>query len=245
MFRIFCEGRKLHLDVKMAADLCGSQAIAVENLGNIPILAMHEEKLPTRELFLKRVFDVVISAGTLLLLAPALLLIAVFVKLDSRGPALYIAPRAGRKGQPFPCYKFRTMVPEADSLKAALRFQNQRSGPFFKIKRDPRISRIGRFLRRYSLDELPQLWNVLKGDMSLVGPRPHPLDDVSGYSIEHLPRLDVKPGITGLWQVTARTNPSFQTGVNLDVRYIDSWTLGMDFRILLKTAGAVLRGSGE
>jgi lipopolysaccharide/colanic/teichoic acid biosynthesis glycosyltransferase len=206
---------------------------------------MHEEKLPTRELFLKRVFDVVISAGTLLLLAPALLLIAVFVKLDSRGPALYIAPRAGRKGQPFPCYKFRTMVPEADSLKAALRFQNQRSGPFFKIKRDPRISRIGRFLRRYSLDELPQLWNVLKGDMSLVGPRPHPLDDVSGYSIEHLPRLDVKPGITGLWQVTARTNPSFQTGVNLDVRYIDSWTLGMDFRILLKTAGAVLRGSGE
>ena len=245
MIRIFCEGRKLHLDMKMAADLCGCKAIGVENLGSIPILAVHEEKLPTGELFLKRILDITISAGALLLLAPALLLIALFIKLDSRGPALYVAPRAGRKGQPFPCYKFRTMVAEADHLKAALRSQNQRSGPFFKIKADPRISRIGRFLRRYSLDELPQLWNVLKGDMSLVGPRPHPLDDVSEYAIEHLPRLDVKPGITGLWQVTARTNPSFQTGVNLDVKYINSWSLGMDFRILLKTAGVVLRGSGE
>jgi len=173
------------------------------------------------------------------------LIIAVLIKLDSPGAVLYIAPRAGRKGRHFQCYKFRTMVPQADALKDGLRTQNQRSGPFFKIKQDPRISRIGGFLRRYSLDELPQLWNVLKGDMSLVGPRPHPLDDVSGYSIEHLPRLDVKPGITGLWQITARTDPSFQTGMNLDVKYIHSWSLGMDFRILMKTAGAVLRGSGE
>jgi lipopolysaccharide/colanic/teichoic acid biosynthesis glycosyltransferase len=136
------------------------------------------------------------------------------------------------------------MVVEADHLKEKLRFQNQRSGPFFKIKKDPRISRLGKFLRRYSLDEIPQLWNVLKGDMSMVGPRPHPLDDVSGYSIEHLPRLDVIPGLTGLWQVTARADPSFETSMELDVQYIQSWSLGMDFKILLKTAGAVLRGSG-
>ena len=245
MIRIFREGRKLHLDVKMAADLGGCQAIGVENLGSISILAVHEERMPIRELLFKRVLDIAVSAAALALMAPALLLIAVLIKLDSPGAVLYIAPRAGRKGRHFQCYKFRTMVPQADALKDGLRTQNQRSGPFFKIKQDPRISRIGGFLRRYSLDELPQLWNVLKGDMSLVGPRPHPLDDVSGYSIEHLPRLDVKPGITGLWQITARTDPSFQTGMNLDVKYIHSWSLGMDFRILMKTARAVLRGSGE
>jgi exopolysaccharide biosynthesis polyprenyl glycosylphosphotransferase len=243
--RIFREARTLHLDVKMAADLYGCQATGVENLGSIPILSVHEEQMPTRELFLKRLLDIALSAIALVLLLPTLLLIAILIKLDSRGPALYIAPRAGRKGRPFQCYKFRTMVPEADNLKDSLRTRNQRSGPFFKISQDPRVSRIGRFLRRYSLDELPQFLNVLKGDMSLVGPRPHPLDDVSGYSIEHLPRLDVKPGITGLWQITARTDPSFQTGMNLDVKYIHSWSLGMDFRILWKTAGAVLRGSGE
>ena len=117
--------------------------------------------------------------------------------------------------------------------------------PCFKIKDDPRITRMGRFLRRYSLDELPQLWNVLKGDMSLVGPRPHPLDDFSNYAIEHLPRLDVTPGMTGLWQVSAREDPSFQAGLSLDLEYIQRWNLAMDLRILLRTAGAVLRGSGQ
>jgi len=123
--------------------------------------------------------------------------------------------------------------------------RNQRRGPFFKITDDPRITRIGRFLRRYSLDELPQLWNVLKGEMSLVGPRPHPLDDFSEYAIEHLARLDVVPGMTGLWQVTARRDPSFQAAMNLDVEYIHRWSLRMDLRILLKTAVVVLRGGGE
>jgi lipopolysaccharide/colanic/teichoic acid biosynthesis glycosyltransferase len=137
------------------------------------------------------------------------------------------------------------MVRDADALKQGLRKRNQREGPFFKITDDPRVTRFGRILRRYSLDELPQLWNVLKGEMSLVGPRPHPLDDFSGYAIEHLPRLDVTPGITGLWQVTARRDPSFEAGLNLDVEYIHRWSLGMDLRILLRTAGAVLRGSGD
>jgi lipopolysaccharide/colanic/teichoic acid biosynthesis glycosyltransferase len=158
---------------------------------------------------------------------------------------LYAAPRAGRKGRSFLCYKFRSMVRDADALKEYLRKRNERHGPFFKITDDPRITRVGRVLRRYSLDELPQLWNVLKGEMSLVGPRPHPLDDFSAYAIEHLPRLDVTPGITGLWQVTARRDPSFQAGMNLDIDYIHRWSLGMDLRILLKTAGAVLRGSGD
>jgi lipopolysaccharide/colanic/teichoic acid biosynthesis glycosyltransferase len=137
------------------------------------------------------------------------------------------------------------MVKDADELKERLRERNQRRGAFFKITDDPRITLAGRFLRRYSLDELPQLWNVLIGDMSLVGPRPHPLDDFSAYSIEHLPRLDVTPGITGLWQVTARRDPSFQAGVDLDLEYIRRWSLGLDLRILLRTAAAVLRGSGD
>jgi lipopolysaccharide/colanic/teichoic acid biosynthesis glycosyltransferase len=137
------------------------------------------------------------------------------------------------------------MVVDADALKEKLREKNQRQGPFFKIAGDPRITRLGRFLRRYSLDELPQLLNVLKGEMSLVGPRPHPLDDFSAYAIQHLPRLDVLPGMTGLWQVTARANPSFQDALDLDIEYIRSWSLALDFRILLKTAAVVLRGSGE
>jgi lipopolysaccharide/colanic/teichoic acid biosynthesis glycosyltransferase len=136
------------------------------------------------------------------------------------------------------------MVPEAEAIKHGLRARNEREGAFFKITNDPRVTRIGRLLRRYSLDELPQLWNVVLGDMSLVGPRPHPPDDVSQYKIEHLRRLDFVPGITGLWQVTARRDPSFERSVALDVEYIKNWNLWLDLRILCKTVSAVLLGSG-
>jgi len=178
-------------------------------------------------------------------LFPLLITIAAFIKLDSPGPVLYCAPRAGRKGRLFRCFKFRTMLKNADCLKVNLRRNNERAGPFFKMSGDPRITRFGRWLRRYSLDELPQLWNVLRGEMSLVGPRPHPVDDVAGYDIQHLGRLDVTPGITGLWQVTARRDPSFDRGMELDREYIRTWSLGLDARILLKTLGAVVQGSGE
>ena len=244
--RMVHTARQLRLDVKMAPNLFGCEpAGKSENLANIPLISLHQENLPVGELLLKRALDVGVAGTELLVLAPALALIALLIRVDSAGPVIYKAPRAGRKGKPFPCYKFRTMQQHTDDLKKKLREQNQRSGPFFKIKDDPRITRIGKFLRRYSLDELPQLWNVLQGDMSLVGPRPHPLDDVSGYAIEHLSRLDVPPGITGLWQVEARHNPSFQTALKLDIEYIHHWSLRADLLILLKTAGAVLRGSGE
>jgi exopolysaccharide biosynthesis polyprenyl glycosylphosphotransferase len=244
--RVLRAAQHLRLDVKMAPDLFGCEPTReTERIGGIPLFSLHEERLPVAGLLLKRALDVA-GAGTLLiLLAPALMLLAILIRLDSLGPALYAAPRAGRKGRPFRCYKFRTMVRDADALKEELRKKNQRQGPFFKVTGDPRITRIGRILRCYSLDELPQLWNVLKGEMSLVGPRPHPLDDFSSYAIEHLPRLDVIPGMTGLWQVTARRDPSFQAGMNLDIEYIQRWSLAMDLRILLKTAAVVLRGSGE
>lgn len=244
--RVLRKAQQLRLDVKMAPDLFGCEPMReTERVGCIPLICLHEEHVPVTELLLKRTLDFVGAGALLTLMAPALAVLAMLVKLDSPGPVLYGAPRAGRKGRPFLCYKFRTMVRSADALKEGLRGRNQRQGPFFKITDDPRITRVGRLLRRYSLDELPQLWNVLKGEMSLVGPRPHPLDDFAAYSIEHLPRLDVIPGITGLWQVTARRDPSFQAGMNLDLEYIHRWSLGMDLRILLKTAVVVLRGGGE
>ncbi len=242
--RVLREAQQLRLDVKIAPDLFGCQAVgAVERIGTIPLISLHRERQPVTELLLKRVLDVIGAAAALILLAPAMLLIAVLIRLDSPGPVLYSAARAGRKGRPFRCFKFRTM--DADNLKHALRTRNHREGPFFKVTDDPRVTRVGRFLRKFSLDELPQFLNVLRGEMSLVGPRPHTLDDFSGYMIEHLRRLDVTPGITGLWQVTSRGDPSFQKGMKLDVEYIRGWSLGMDLRILLKTAGVVLRGGGQ
>jgi len=167
------------------------------------------------------------------------------VKADSSGPVLYAAKRAGRKGRPFRCYKFRTMVSDADQCKNSLQGMNKRSGPIFKVFDDPRVTRIGRWLRRYSLDELPQLWNVMKGEMSLVGPRPHPVDEFAAYELSHLARLDVTPGMTGLWQVSARRDPSFDRAMELDREYIRTWNLGLDSRILLRTVFAVARGSGD
>jgi exopolysaccharide biosynthesis polyprenyl glycosylphosphotransferase len=245
--RVLNEGRRLRLNVEMAPDLFGCAAVGgeVERLGDLPVICLHEERLPAGALLLKRFVDVVGASLALVVLSPLWALIAILIRLDSKGSVIYAALRAGRKGKPFRCYKFRTMVSNADELKHALRSHNQRSGPFFKIAADPRITRLGHFLRRYSLDELPQLWNVLKGDMSLVGPRPHPLDDFAAYEVEHLARLDVTPGITGLWQVTARRDPSFQKGIELDREYIGAWTLGMDMRILFQTLREVIRGSGD
>ncbi len=195
--------------------------------------------------FVKRIIDVALSGIALLFLWPLLLVIAVAVKLESRGPAIYRSLRAGKKGQKFACYKFRTMVDGADELKDALRRFNERRDPFFKIADDPRVTRLGRFLRKYSLDELPQFWNVLKGDMSLVGPRPHPVDDCARYRPADHRRLEVKPGITGLWQVIARADPSFETCMKLDLEYMKRWSLSLDCKILVRTVPAVLAGEGS
>jgi lipopolysaccharide/colanic/teichoic acid biosynthesis glycosyltransferase len=194
---------------------------------------------------MKRIMDLLLSAIALLLLWPLLLVIALIVKLESAGPAIYPSLRAGKKGQTFVCHKFRTMINGADGLKNSLRYFNERQDPFFKIADDPRVTRLGHFLRKYSLDELPQFWNVLKGDMSLVGPRPHPVDDCVRYRSNDHKRLDVKPGITGLWQVVARTNPSFETCMTLDLEYMKHWSLLLDFKILMRTVPGVLAGEGS
>ena len=240
------EAQRNRLDIKIVPDFFGfkPQEMSVEDVGSVPVLTLSEESIPVVGLRLKRFLDVVGSAAALLFCGPLLGMIAVLIKLDSPGPVFYGAPRIGRKGVRFRCFKFRTMVQQADALKDQLRASNQRQGPFFKIADDPRITRVGRLLRRYSLDELPQLWNVLLGDMSLVGPRPHPLDDCAHYDLDHLRRLDVTPGITGLWQVTARRDPSFDLNMALDLEYIEKWSLTLDLRILLRTFSVVLRGTG-
>jgi lipopolysaccharide/colanic/teichoic acid biosynthesis glycosyltransferase len=193
----------------------------------------------------KRLVDIFLSALCLVLSGPLLAVLAGLVKVDSRGPVLYWAPRAGKDGAPFPCCKIRTMVVGADRRKDEFRAHNERQGPIFKLTNDPRVTRVGRFLRRYSLDEIPQLWNVLKGEMSLVGPRPHPIDEYERYEAWHRRRLEVTPGLTGLWQVTARCDPSFQRNMQLDLEYIERWSLALDLRILCRTAGVVLAGTGK
>jgi exopolysaccharide biosynthesis polyprenyl glycosylphosphotransferase len=245
--QVLSEARRLRLDVEIVPDLFGCRPVGrdIERIDGLPVICLHAEELPQVALILKRMMDILGAGVALLLLSPLLAAIALLIKLDSQGSIFYCAARAGRKGRVFRCYKFRTMVGNADELKLQLRNKNQRSGPFFKIASDPRVTRVGAYLRRYSLDELPQLWNVMRGEMSLVGPRPHPLDDVAGYEIEHLARLDVTPGITGLWQVTARRDPSFRRGMELDREYIRSWSLGLDVRILMKTFRAVTQGSGD
>lgn len=244
--RVIRQARQHRLDLLLVPDLFGSELEQprMEWLGHLPAIALHQERLPEFALFIKRTIDLLLSSTLLIFLSPLMAVVAFVIKLDTRGPLFYRAPRVGRKGQRFCCHKFRTMVTGADALKDSLRRLNQRQGPCFKIAKDPRITRAGRFLRRYSLDELPQLWNVFRGEMSLVGPRPHPLDDVSRYELTHLRRLDVTPGITGLWQITARQDPSFVTTLALDLQYIEKWSLWLDLRILFKTLSAVLTGTG-
>ena len=195
--------------------------------------------------FLKRVMDIFVSSLALLFLWPLMFAIGIAIKLGSRGPAIYRSLRLGKCGREFDCYKFRTMIAGSDGWKEDLRGLNQRRGPFFKIADDPRVTRFGRFLRKYSLDELPQFWNVLLGDMSLVGPRPHPVEDCAQYTSADCRRLDVKPGITGLWQVVARSNPSFEICMMLDLAYIKKWSVLGDCRIMLRTIPAVLAGDGQ
>jgi exopolysaccharide biosynthesis polyprenyl glycosylphosphotransferase len=245
--RISLEARERRFDVRVIPELydgLGWRA-PIHHVGEFPVMDLHWQPIPAVGLAVKRVLDVILSLAGLIATAPLLALLAAWIPLDSKGAALYRSKRVGRKGRVFTCYKFRTMVLEADALKDSLRPQNERCGPLFKMTDDPRVTRLGKFLRKYSLDELPQLWNSLTGDMSLVGPRPHPLDDFEQYDLDHLRRLEVKPGITGLWQVEARQNPSFEINMRLDLEYIERWNLWFDLKILALTLPTLLKGTGR
>jgi exopolysaccharide biosynthesis polyprenyl glycosylphosphotransferase len=241
------EARVAGIDVRVVPDMYDGLAwnARVEYIGQFPTIPLHRRDFPIGGILVKRVLDITVASTALVMGSPIMLAIAIAIRMDSEGKTFYKAQRIGRKGRAFPCYKFRTMVHNADQLKAELEHMNERDGVLFKIANDPRITRAGRVLRKYSLDELPQFYNVLKGDMSLVGPRPPMAAEVEQYDLAHLRRLDVLPGITGLWQVEARQDPSFDSYISLDTAYVENWNLLMDLRILARTVGVVLSGTGS
>lgn len=216
---------------------------AVQGLGGERLLARLETPWGQLQLAVKRGLDLALAALGLLLLSPLLLAIAVAVKLDSPGPVFYPWRVVGKGGRPFTGYKFRTMVRDADRLKDELLEANEMSGPVFKMREDPRVTRVGRFLRRYSLDELPQLWSVVTGRMSLVGPRPPLEKEWARFTPTQRLKLSVTPGITCLWQVQGRSAiTDFDEWVRLDLEYIRTWSLWLDVKILLRTVGVVVSG---
>ncbi|MFI7599233.1 sugar transferase [Actinoplanes sp. NPDC049681] len=218
--------------------------ITVRPVDGLPMMHIEHPRLSGGRRLIKSVFDVSIAALLLVLLAPVFLAIALIIKLDTGGPVFFRQIRVARGGELFRMVKFRTMHTDAEARVAAMRDQNEFSGVLFKIRDDPRITRSGRFLRRYSLDELPQLINVLLGEMSLVGPRPPLPSEVEQYPQDMRRRLVVKPGMTGLWQVSGRSDLSWEDSIRLDLRYVENWSLTFDLVILMRTAMVVMRGAG-
>lgn len=235
------------VQARVLGDLFGTNGsrIQVDHVRGIPVLTFCT--VPTQEwqILAKRLLDIVVSAVLLLLLTPLFLVIALAIKLTSPGPVLYRWRVMGLDKEPFTSWKFRTMVPNADALKEQLMTQNEMSGPVFKMKDDPRITPVGRWLRKFSLDELPQLFSVLKGDMSLVGPRPPLVTEVNRFENWQRRKLSIRPGITCLWQVSGRNEiTDFEEWARLDLEYIDNWSLALDLKILALTIPAVLLGRG-
>ena len=210
----------------------------------MPLLRVTAPMFTGGHRFVKEVVDRCGAAFLLTLFSPLLLVIALAVKLGDHGPIVYKQRRIGKDGESFTMLKFRTMVPDADRIRRQLEQDNEGSGPLFKLKRDPRVTRVGGLLRRYSLDELPQLFNVLGGRMSLVGPRPPLPEETKKYAPDARRRLLVKPGLTGLWQVSGRSDLTWAESIRLDLRYVEDWSLALDLLILWKTFRAVVAGQG-
>lgn len=224
-------------------DIAGPR-IHTQQVAGLPLIHVTTPTLEGGQRVAKRLFDVVVAGLLLLVASPAMVVVAVLIKLDSRGPVLFRQERVGMEGSHFHMLKFRSMVVDAEARLAELARKNEGSGPLFKMKNDPRITRIGGFLRRFSVDELPQLLNVLRGSMSLVGPRPPLPREVEAYESDVRRRLLVKPGLTGLWQVSGRSNLSWQDSVRLDLYYVENWSLAGDLVIILRTVRAVFHSTG-
>ena len=241
-----CDDRGVDVLLTLPPQVPGQAKMEIANVSgfNMPMLGLR--RTPTGELRLavKRLMDIAGGAVGLLLAGPILIATAIAIRVDSKGPIFFRQVRAGRNGRKFTMYKFRSMIVDAEEKKAALMHLNEMGGPVFKIQRDPRITRVGRFIRKTSIDELPQFFNILKGDMSLVGPRPPLPSEVEQYEAWQRRRLSVKPGLTGLWQVSGRNQIDFEEWMQLDLEYIDNWSLWLDLRIILKTVPTVLFHKG-
>jgi exopolysaccharide biosynthesis polyprenyl glycosylphosphotransferase len=239
-----CEERGVSARVCMDLFATRIATREVEDLDGIPLLSLSTVPTDAFALAAKRALDLVLSAMALVVLSPILLATAIAIRLDSPGPILFRQRRMGVNGREFMLLKFRSMYRDAEARLESLRARNEVSGPVFKIRDDPRVTRVGRFLRRTSIDELPQFWNVLRGEMSIVGPRPPIPAEVEKYQRRHLRRLSVKPGITCTWQVSGRSAIGFERWMELDLSYIDNWSLWEDVKILARTIPAVLSGRG-
>lgn len=237
---------KMGVSLKVVPDHIDFQLseIKVHSIGVIPMFEYRTRSIHGSEIIFKRIFDIIVSFCLLVLLLPFILFIALLIKIDSKGPVFYISKRCGYKGKKFSFIKFRTMIKKAETLKKELIDRNEKDGPIFKMKDDPRVTRVGKILRKYSLDEIPQLWNVMIGDMSLVGPRPPLPEEVSQYKVWQLKRLNIRPGITCLWQISGRSDLTFDEWMKMDIFYIENWSFLLDLKILLLTVNAVFKGRG-
>ena len=234
----------IHVELSSTLADIASDRLTVRPLGRVPVVYVEPRHRHGWRALAKRAFDLVVAGAVLAVLSPVLAAIAVAIRLDSPGPVLFRQERVGKDGEPFKVLKFRTMVTNAEELLASLMAQSEGAGPLFKMKRDPRVTRVGSFLRKTSLDELPQLWNVLRSEMSLVGPRPALRSEMAEWSEELYARLRVRPGITGMWQVSGRSSTTFEEYTRLDLYYVDNWSLVVDLAILAKTIPAVLASRG-
>lgn len=239
-----CEGTGVRTRIVPDLFQLSLSRVQIDTLNGVPLIGVKAMSIRGWNLALKRLIDIVVSGVLLCLNAPLLFVVALLIKWDSPGPVLFRQKRVGRAGQMFTVFKFRSMRFGAENERYQLAGQNEASGPLFKIRHDPRITRAGRWLRRLSLDELPQLYNVFRGEMSLVGPRPAIPAEVEQYQEWHRRRLDVSPGMTGLWQVSGRSELTFDEMVMLDLFYAENWSLGLDFKILVRTIPTMLLGTG-
>jgi len=241
---LLCEEQGVAVRVSLDAFRVGAAEMSLLDLSGHPMLVFTRTSSDVFALVAKRAFDIAVSAAVLLLMAPLLLAVSVAIRLESAGPILFRQRRVGLNGREFWCWKFRSMHVDAEQRLEALRAQNEMSGPVFKMTNDPRVTAVGRFIRKTSLDEFPQFWNVLRGEMSVVGPRPPVPSEVRQYKRWHRRRLSVKPGITCTWQVSGRNQIDFDRWMELDLEYIDGWSLWRDLEICARTIPAVLSARG-
>lgn len=239
------EGQDTELIIVPALSDISSQRMTIRPVAGMPLVHIEKPQAERAGGWFKRAFDIIGSVLLLIVTSPILLIAAIAIKHEDGGPVFYKQRRVGRKGEIFECYKLRSMVVNADEIKATMSAdKNESDGVLFKMKNDPRITKCGRFHRRYSIDEIPQFYNVLRGDMSLVGPRPALENEVTAYESHVRRRLDVRPGVTGLWQVSGRSDLSWEDTVRLDLYYVDNWSILQDASILIRTFRAVLTCSG-
>jgi exopolysaccharide biosynthesis polyprenyl glycosylphosphotransferase len=233
-----------HYNIDIIDD--GQKEITIDSFAGYTVMSYSLNHFDYRRMMIKRVIDIVGGLVGILITAVLTPFVALAIRLDSPGPIFFAQTRIGKNGRRFKIYKFRSMYVDAEERKKELEAQNEMSGLMFKMENDPRITKVGKFLRKTSIDELPQFWNILKGDMSLVGTRPPTEDEFEQYNSHYRRRISMTPGLTGLWQISGRSDISdFDEVVKLDLEYIDNWSVGLDIKILFKTVGAVLRGRGS